>query len=89
MKLADMEAAVQRTRVVLSVVGPYALYGTPLVEACVKHGVDYVDLTGAWPPLHRQRERHRHIEEYSVHGYMHTLCICTHTQTLVSADRGI
>lgn len=35
-----------RTRAVISTVGPYALYGTPLVEACVDSGTDYCDLTG-------------------------------------------
>jgi short subunit dehydrogenase-like uncharacterized protein len=34
------------TRVVLSTVGPYALYGTPLVQACAEQGTDYCDLTG-------------------------------------------
>lgn len=45
--LADMAA---RTNVVLTTVGPYQLYGTPLVDACVKAGTDYTDLCGepAW-----------------------------------------
>jgi short subunit dehydrogenase-like uncharacterized protein len=34
------------TRVVASTVGPYALYGEPLVRACVEAGTDYCDLTG-------------------------------------------
>ena len=34
------------TRVVISTVGPYALYGEPLVRACVDSGTDYCDLTG-------------------------------------------
>jgi short subunit dehydrogenase-like uncharacterized protein len=34
------------TRVVISTVGPYALYGEPLVRACVETGTDYCDLTG-------------------------------------------
>lgn len=33
-------------KVVVSTVGPYALYGEPLVAACVSAGTDYVDLTG-------------------------------------------
>jgi short subunit dehydrogenase-like uncharacterized protein len=32
--------------VVISTVGPYMLYGEPLVAACAKAGTDYVDLTG-------------------------------------------
>ena len=36
----------QQSRVILSTVGPYALYGESLIEACVTHGNDYCDLTG-------------------------------------------
>jgi short subunit dehydrogenase-like uncharacterized protein len=35
-----------RTRVVISTVGPYQLYGGPLVAACANAGTDYVDLCG-------------------------------------------
>ncbi len=35
-----------RTRVVLTTVGPYALYGSDLVAACVEAGTDYCDLAG-------------------------------------------
>lgn len=41
-----MEAIAQRARVILTTVGPYAKYGTPLVSACAQHGTDYVDLCG-------------------------------------------
>jgi short subunit dehydrogenase-like uncharacterized protein len=34
------------SRVVASTVGPYALYGEPLIRACVEAGTDYCDLTG-------------------------------------------
>ncbi|HEX4871285.1 MAG TPA: saccharopine dehydrogenase NADP-binding domain-containing protein [Nevskiaceae bacterium] len=47
---ASDEAALARlcgqTRVVISTVGPYALYGSPLVKVCAESGTDYVDLTG-------------------------------------------
>jgi short subunit dehydrogenase-like uncharacterized protein len=36
----------KQTRVVVSTVGPYALYGEPLIRACVQTGTDYCDLTG-------------------------------------------
>ncbi len=40
----------KRTKVVLTTVGPYQLYGTDLLAACAQHGTDYVDLSGepAW-----------------------------------------
>lgn len=36
----------QSTRLVISTVGPYALYGSPLVAAVATAGTDYCDLTG-------------------------------------------
>jgi short subunit dehydrogenase-like uncharacterized protein len=47
---AGLRAIAERTRVVISSVGPYQLYGSPLVEACVASGTGYVDLCGepAW-----------------------------------------
>jgi short subunit dehydrogenase-like uncharacterized protein len=36
----------ESARVVITTVGPYALYGEPLVAACAAAGTDYVDLTG-------------------------------------------
>ncbi|MFT7262111.1 MAG: short subunit dehydrogenase-like uncharacterized protein [Halioglobus sp.] len=35
-----------RSKVICTTVGPYALHGTSLVEACVNAGTDYCDLTG-------------------------------------------
>ncbi|MCH8543056.1 MAG: saccharopine dehydrogenase NADP-binding domain-containing protein [Alcanivorax sp.] len=42
----------QQTRVVVSTVGPYALYGEPLVKVCADTGTHYCDLTGEvqWIP---------------------------------------
>jgi short subunit dehydrogenase-like uncharacterized protein len=54
----------ESSRVVISTVGPYALYGGPLVAACASAGSDYVDLTGEpefvdrmWVENHAQAER--------------------------------
>jgi len=33
-------------KVVINTVGPFMRWGTPVVAACVKHGIHYVDLTG-------------------------------------------
>ena len=43
---AALAALCDRTAVVLSTVGPYALYWEALVEDCVTSGTDYCDLTG-------------------------------------------
>jgi short subunit dehydrogenase-like uncharacterized protein len=47
---AALRAMAERSRVVISTVGPYQLYGSPLIEACVATGTGYVDLCGepAW-----------------------------------------
>ena len=47
---ASLQALMDATRLVLTTVGPYQLYGNELVAACAKAGVDYVDLCGepAW-----------------------------------------
>lgn len=43
---ADLHSLCARSRVIISTVGPYALYGSPLVKVCVETGTDYCDLTG-------------------------------------------
>jgi short subunit dehydrogenase-like uncharacterized protein len=43
---ASLVAMAERASVVISTVGPYSLYGLPLVQACAQTGTDYVDLTG-------------------------------------------
>lgn len=47
---ASMKALAESTRVVVTTVGPYQLYGEPLLKACVEAGTDYADLCGepAW-----------------------------------------
>jgi short subunit dehydrogenase-like uncharacterized protein len=47
---ASLEAMARRARVILTTVGPYQLYGEPLLAACVRAGTDYADLCGepAW-----------------------------------------
>src|SRR3954453_5344832 len=64
---ADREAlrkVAEATKVALTTVGPYALYGEPLVAACAAAGTDYCDLTGEpefvdrmWVEHHAEAER--------------------------------
>jgi short subunit dehydrogenase-like uncharacterized protein len=55
---ASLRALCSSTRVVVSTVGPYALYGEPLVKACAATGTDYCDLTGEVQWIRRMIERH-------------------------------
>lgn len=43
---ASLKAMVEATKVLITTVGPYQLYGSPLVAACAAAGTDYVDLSG-------------------------------------------
>ena len=43
---ASMAALAGSARVILTTVGPYQLYGEPLVKACAEAGTDYADLCG-------------------------------------------
>jgi short subunit dehydrogenase-like uncharacterized protein len=48
-----------RTRVVLTTVGPYALYGSNLVAACVNAGTDYCDLAGEVQWIRKMIDTHQ------------------------------
>lgn len=50
---SSLEHLCSQTRVVISTVGPYALYGEPLVKTCVETGTDYCDLTGEFQWIRR------------------------------------
>ena len=60
--LADLAAA---TRVVVSTVGPYARYGSPLVAAVAAAGTDYCDLTGEPQWMRRMIDEHSATAEAS------------------------
>jgi short subunit dehydrogenase-like uncharacterized protein len=47
-----------QTRVVATTAGPFSLYGTKLVEACVGNRTHYCDITGETPWIRRLIDRH-------------------------------
>lgn len=47
-----------QSRVIISTVGPYALYGSELVKVCAETGTDYVDLTGEAQWILRMLQAH-------------------------------
>lgn len=67
---ADDEPALQsmvvQAQVILSTVGPYALYGSPLIKVCAQSGTDYCDLTGE--PQWIRRMISAHEEEAKASG---------------------
>jgi short subunit dehydrogenase-like uncharacterized protein len=55
---AAVDAIVARSRVVLSTAGPFALYGTPIVDACARFSTHYVDITGEVPWMREIADRY-------------------------------
>ena len=54
----SLQAMVQRSKVLLTTVGPYLLYGSEVVAACAEAGTDYVDLCGEPAWMHQMIEKH-------------------------------
>ena len=55
---AALDKLAKSAKVVLSTAGPFALYGSDLVEACVNNGTHYVDITGETPWVYGLIEKH-------------------------------
>ena len=62
----------QRTQVICTTVGPYALYGSVMVEACVKYGTHCCDLTGETPWMRKMIDQYRIEAERSGAKIVHT-----------------
>ncbi|MEP5766432.1 MAG: saccharopine dehydrogenase NADP-binding domain-containing protein [Halieaceae bacterium] len=72
---ADAQAMAElarQTRVVCTTVGPYALYGSALVEACANQGTHYCDLTGEVQWMHKMIAEHQATAAASGARIVHT-----------------
>lgn len=54
----QVKAMAERAKCICTTVGPYQLYGEPLVAACAETGTDYVDLCGEPGWMHEMIEKH-------------------------------
>jgi short subunit dehydrogenase-like uncharacterized protein len=61
----SLAAMCAQARAVVSTVGPYALYGEPLVKACAELGTDYCDLTGEVQWVRRMLDRYEQTAKKS------------------------
>ncbi|WP_416048235.1 saccharopine dehydrogenase family protein [Cupriavidus basilensis] len=61
----QLRALCAQTRVVVSTVGPYALYGEPLIKVCAESGTDYCDLTGETQWIKRMIEKYEATAQQS------------------------
>jgi len=62
---ASIDMMASRTKVVLTTVGPYQLYGDEVVAACVRHGTHYVDLCGEPGWMRAMIDEHQQAAEKS------------------------
>lgn len=62
---AALQALCARTKVVVSTVGPYALYGDTLVGVCAVSGTHYCDLTGEPQWIRKMQARHEEAARQS------------------------
>jgi short subunit dehydrogenase-like uncharacterized protein len=69
---ASIRAVAEATRVAITTVGPYILYGEPLLAACATAGTDYVDLTGEPEFVDAMWLRHHEAAERSGARIVHS-----------------
>eukprot|EP00510_Aplanochytrium_minuta_P009687 CAMPEP_0184074950 /NCGR_PEP_ID=MMETSP0957-20130417/70854_1 /TAXON_ID=627963 /ORGANISM="Aplanochytrium sp, Strain PBS07" /LENGTH=568 /DNA_ID=CAMNT_0026377329 /DNA_START=127 /DNA_END=1834 /DNA_ORIENTATION=- len=64
---------VSNTRVVVSTVGPFLYYGTPVVKYCVAYGTSYADTTGE---VHWVRDTIEHFQEAAIRTGARIVSLC-------------
>jgi len=62
---ASLQELTRSTKVVLTTVGPYALYGSELVAACAENGTHYCDLSAEIYWLRQMMEKHQETAQAS------------------------
>jgi short subunit dehydrogenase-like uncharacterized protein len=62
---ASVDAVVGKTKVIITTAGPYLTRGTPVVDACVRFGTNYVDITGEAPWVRDLLDKYHHAAEAS------------------------
>lgn len=64
-KPEDLKAMAERAGAIATTVGPYQLYGEPLVAACAEAGTDYVDLCGEPGWMHEMIGKYEGVAQKS------------------------
>lgn len=62
---AALKGLCDNTKVIMSTVGPYALYGDTLVKVCAETGTHYCDLTGEAQWIRRMQNAHEETAKQS------------------------
>ncbi len=69
---ASLNEMTKRTKVICTTVGPYAKYGSKLVEACVANQTDYCDLSGEVQWMRRMIDQHHEAAKTKGTKIVHT-----------------
>lgn len=67
-----LKTMVEKAKVIITTVGPYQLYGEPLVAACAESGTDYVDLSGEPPFMWEMIEKYDEVAKASGARIVHS-----------------
>ena len=70
--LSSLMKMVKRAKVICTTVGPYANYGSMLVDVCVKSNVHYCDLTGEVQWMHKMINKHHELAKSNGTKIVHT-----------------
>lgn len=54
----SLDTLAVKTQVLITTIGPYWKYGTPVVEACADNGTHYLDVTGETPWVYDMLQKH-------------------------------
>lgn len=68
---ASIHAVISKTKVLITTVGPYQLYGSDIVKKCAELGVHYVDLSGEPGWMHYMQE-HQSVAKESGARIVHS-----------------
>lgn len=60
---ASIDAIAKQCKVIIATVGPYDLFGEPMVKACAENGTDYVDLTGEPQWIHAMLAKYETLSQ--------------------------
>lgn len=60
-----LKSLCSRTKVIISTVGPYALYGETLIKVCSENGTHYCDLTGEPQWIRRMQDQYENLAKKS------------------------
>ncbi|MCV2885089.1 saccharopine dehydrogenase NADP-binding domain-containing protein [Aestuariibacter sp. AA17] len=69
---SQIQAMCEQAEIIISTVGPYAIYGEPIVRICAARGVHYLDLTGEPQFIEKMLSRYEDVAKTTGAHILHT-----------------